>query len=90
MAEAGIVIGPHGGGMSNLVFCAPGTRVGEIFAEEYVAPWFWFLATMTGLPYHYMIGAREPRPERAERWDSGASMTVDLEKLERFLLSLTA
>lgn len=89
MTEAGIVIGPHGGGMSNLVFCAPGTKVGEIFAEEYVAPWFWFLATMTGLPYHYMIGAREPRPALAERWDSGASMKVDLDKLDRFLLSLT-
>lgn len=88
MTEAAIVLGPHGGGMSNTVFCAPGTRVAEIFAEEYVAPWFWFLAAMTGVEYHYMIGAREPRPELAERWDSGASMTVDLDKLDRFLLSL--
>ncbi len=85
MTEASIVLGPHGGGMSNTVFCAPGTQVAEIFAEEYVAPWFWFLASMTQVEYHYMIGAAQPRIERAERWDSGASMEVDLPKLERFL-----
>jgi capsular polysaccharide biosynthesis protein len=85
MTEAGVVLGPHGGGMSNTVFCAPGTRVGEIFAEEYVAPWFWFLASMTQVEYHYMIAAAKPRIERAKRWDSGAGMQVDLPKLERFL-----
>ena len=47
--------------MSNTVFCAAGTRVGEIFAEEYIAPWFWFLANITGVEHHYMIGAAEPR-----------------------------
>lgn len=85
MTEAGVVLGPHGGGMSNTVFCAPGTRVAEIFAEEYVAPWFWFLASMTGVEYHYMVAAAKPRIERAQRWDSGASMEVDLPKIERFL-----
>ncbi|MAW60767.1 MAG: hypothetical protein CMJ94_08025 [Planctomycetes bacterium] len=85
MSEAGVVLGPHGGGMSNTVFCAAGTRVAEIFSQEYVAPWFWFLANITGVDYHYMIDAAAPRPELAERWNLGASMQVDLSKLDRLL-----
>ncbi len=88
MTEARVVLGPHGGGMSNTVFCAPGTRVAEFFAEEYVAPWFWFLASMTQVEYHYMLGAAKPRIERADRWDSGASMEIDLAKLEWLLDTL--
>lgn len=90
LREARVVIGPHGGGMSNTVFCAAGTRVGEIFAEEYIAPWFWFLANITGVEHHYMIGAAEPRAELAEAWNSGASMHVDLAKLELFVDRLLA
>lgn len=88
MTEAEIVLGPHGGGMSNTVFCAPGTKVGEIFAESYVAPWFWFMANMTGVDYHYMIASERPALAAAERWDLGASMRVPLDKLERFVRSL--
>ena len=90
LREARVVIGPHGGGMSNTVFCAAGTRVGEIFAEEYIASWFWFLANITGVEHHYMIGAAEPRAELAEAWNSGASMHVDLAKLELFVDRLLA
>lgn len=36
--SAEIVIGAHGAGLTNLVFCRPGTRVIELFAPTYIEP----------------------------------------------------
>ncbi|MGL4378867.1 MAG: tetratricopeptide repeat protein, partial [Microcoleaceae cyanobacterium] len=41
MAVAEVVIAPHGAGLTNLVFCAPQTKVIEIFSPEYVANCYW-------------------------------------------------
>jgi len=38
--EAEIVSGPHGAGLSNLVFCQPGTRVLELFPGDHISPSF--------------------------------------------------
>jgi len=36
LAAAKVVVAPHGGGLTNLVFCSPGTKVIEIFSPIYV------------------------------------------------------
>lgn len=67
--EAKEVVAPHGAGLANLVFCAPGTRVVELFARDYVNPCYWRLAALGGLDYRAVVapGAGEPREERTAK-----------------------
>ena len=56
-ARADVVVGPHGGGLSNLVWCRPGTAVVELYAHDYVNPVFWGLSETLGLRHHHVVGA---------------------------------
>lgn len=48
---ARIVIGAHGAGLSNLVFCKPDTRVIEIFHPNHVETMYWGISELKGLDY---------------------------------------
>ena len=53
-AEASVVLGPHGAGLSNVAFCQPGTVVIELF-DAHIAPCFWAISAVSGLRHvvHY-------------------------------------
>jgi capsular polysaccharide biosynthesis protein len=57
-AAAEVVIGAHGGALTNTVFCSPGTKVIEIFAPNYVNPCYRKLSSQVGLEYWEFIGER--------------------------------
>jgi capsular polysaccharide biosynthesis protein len=84
-ASAEVVAAPHGSGLANLAFCAPGTRVVEMFAPGYVNPCFWSLASQAGLDYAYLVGEGKRPPDYVHPHDSGADMVVDPQALERLL-----
>ena len=75
--KAKCVIGPHGAGLANIVFCQPGTFVYEVVAGNYRNPCFNRLAQAAGL--HYLVdasgpgGVHDPSPH-AQQW----SIDVDL------------
>lgn len=50
-ANAKIVIAPHGAGLTNLIFCKPGTKVLEIF-QSHEDDTYCYLAQVLGLDYH--------------------------------------
>jgi tetratricopeptide (TPR) repeat protein len=56
LANAKIVVAPHGGGLTNLVFCQPGTKVIEIFSPNYVYPCYWLVSNLVGLEYYCAFG----------------------------------
>ncbi len=56
LANAKVVVSPHGGGLSNLVFCNKGTKVIEIFSPEYVYHCYWLVSNILGLEYYYVLG----------------------------------
>ncbi|XGV86209.1 MAG: glycosyltransferase 61 family protein [Limnothrix sp. BL-A-16] len=56
LAGAEVVVAPHGAGLTNLVFCQPGTKVLEIFPHRYRQQYYWALANQCGLIYQYLIG----------------------------------
>ena len=56
LANAQIIISPHGGGLTNLVFCQPGTKVIEIFSPNYIYSCYWLISNLVGLEYYYLLG----------------------------------
>jgi len=81
MAECEVIVAPHGGGLSNVVFCSPGTKVIEIFSPELVAGYFWKLCNRLDLSYYYMIGKGSPstvEPNYQQTWNAGADIEVDI------------
>jgi tetratricopeptide (TPR) repeat protein len=55
-AQAEMIISPHGSGLTNLVFCQPGTKVIELFSPNYVYHCYWWISNLVGLDYYYLIG----------------------------------
>lgn len=61
-SSAEMIVAAHGAGLSNLVFCQPGTQVVELFSPNYVEIHYWALSHQLGLDYYYLIGAgKQPR-----------------------------
>ena len=56
LANSKVIVAPHGAGLTNLVFCAPGTKVIEIFHREYVINYYWLLSNVCGLEHYHLIG----------------------------------
>jgi hypothetical protein len=52
---ANTVAAPHGAGLSNLVWCSPGTRVLEIFPINYINDCYARLASCLGLTYCCLV-----------------------------------
>lgn len=51
MGETEILAGPHGAGLTNMIFCRPGTHVVEIADLGFPNPNFYALASALGHPY---------------------------------------
>ena len=61
-AQAEVVVGAHSSSFSNLIFCAPGTRVLEIFPPRHIDFSWWTLASHTGLTYAAVVGRDDGGP----------------------------
>jgi hypothetical protein len=55
-AEADVIIGNHGAGLANIVFCQKGTTVIEISSPRYIFGVFHDLATRCDLEYYLIFG----------------------------------
>ncbi|PSN18516.1 hypothetical protein C7271_12105 [filamentous cyanobacterium CCP5] len=60
-AEASIVVGPHGGGLTNLIFCQPGTKVLELVPDNFAHPYFYALSHAVDLDYCYMVSKADEK-----------------------------
>jgi Glycosyltransferase 61 len=66
-AQAKLIVAPHGAGLSNIVFCAPGTKLIELFSPNYVHSCFWALSNYVDMEYYYLLGAGEHPPEYIDK-----------------------
>ena len=55
-AHAKIIVAPHGSGLTNIVFCNPGTKVIELFSPHYLRYYYWHISQLLGLEHYYLIG----------------------------------
>lgn len=63
-AQAQRVIGMHGAGLTNILWCPPGSRVLEIFPSASIATYYWVLANHVGMDYHYFVSNAPPLPQQ--------------------------
>ncbi|MBO2944058.1 glycosyltransferase family 61 protein [Paenibacillus sp. F411] len=57
--EAAFIVAPHGAGLTNTVFCRPGTRIIELFASNYTPSYYEMISAHMGLDYHRMVSEPE-------------------------------
>jgi capsular polysaccharide biosynthesis protein len=55
-SRAEAIVAPHGAGLTNLIWCAPRTKVLEIFSPLYVNLCYWAIASVTDADYYYLLG----------------------------------
>ena len=67
-ANADVVIGAHGAGLANIVFCKSKSQVVELIPSEYRNKCYWALASNVALRYAYIIG--EPTQQLLGRKES--------------------
>ncbi|CAM4295480.1 glycosyltransferase family 61 protein [Palleronia rufa] len=82
MGETAVLMAPHGAGLTNMMFCAPGTQVVEIAEPSYPNPNFYALAAAMGLGY-WKVDARfagDPDTHRLDR-----DLAVDPAAVDRVL-----
>jgi capsular polysaccharide biosynthesis protein/tetratricopeptide (TPR) repeat protein len=92
-AHAKIIIAPHGGGLTNLVFCRPGTIVLELVNPAYIRHYYWVISQPHSLQ-HYLVMSQPfvgqplrqlmyPTPLLEDLW-------IDINSLVEFLQTLRA
>ncbi|MGA2600639.1 MAG: glycosyltransferase family 61 protein [Bryobacteraceae bacterium] len=74
--SAEFVIGAHGAGLSNLLFCEPGTKVIELMPSAEFRSFFWFIAQKLELVYGLQFCV-------ANRYED--DITVDIDKLRTLI-----
>jgi capsular polysaccharide biosynthesis protein len=82
--SAEFIIGAHGAGLSNLLFCEAGTKVIELSPASEMRPFFWMISDKLDLVYGLQFC-----PTVAER-DFQSSIIVDVHKLESLLRMVDA
>ncbi len=88
LANAEFIVAPHGAGLTNLVWCNPGTKVLEIFSPNYINICFWVIANQVKLDYYYLIGEGKKHHEGYDPHLYQDNITVSIEELTQSLIMM--
>ncbi len=84
--SAEIVVGSHGAGLTNIVFCREGTVVIDLFAPTYVNPCYWVVSEACGLSYFYLVGDGARPPDGIDPDRKSDDIMVGLPALRHLLI----
>ncbi|MDX2048354.1 MAG: glycosyltransferase family 61 protein [Chitinophagaceae bacterium] len=83
--NAGCIIGPHGGGLTNIIFCRAGCSVVDIFPPGDFDTFFWSISNSNQLPYYYFFGEGEMPTEENDFSRRNADISINLEKFKALM-----
>jgi hypothetical protein len=88
MNEARFVIGEHGAGLANIVFCRPGAILLELFNPVCMQPAYWSVASVCGLGFGYLVCEHAPSRDASEpTWNT--NYAVPLDELDHAIAKMT-
>ena len=90
-ATAEAIVGAHGSGLTNLVFCSPGCSVVELFSPYYLRTDYWMISQYLQLQHYYLVGESFPfEPLRQLMYPSALTedFAVDVNELRSLLKQL--
>ncbi len=77
-SEARLVLGCHGAGLTNVVFCEPRTTIIELLPDQNMSWLYWALSDRANLDYHYILAQY-----------SGDHLRLGTERMQRLLQLVT-
>jgi capsular polysaccharide biosynthesis protein len=80
-ADVSHVVGVHGAGLANLVFCPPGTRVLELLPSDLRNPYYYSLCNSAGMPYGVVVGKSTKERRRPVDVPTQSPFTVNIDEL---------
>lgn len=83
LGAAKVIVAPHGGGLTNLVFCQPGTKILELFPPSYIPSFYWIISNLCQLEHYYLIG--EILETEREKAPVGQNLQINLTELQSLL-----
>jgi capsular polysaccharide biosynthesis protein len=87
-AQAGVIAGPHGAGLTNAMFAPASCRILELFQPTYVLPSTYKIATCVGQDYWFLVG--EAAPGGGADSANTTDIRIDPEKFEACLDAMLA
>jgi capsular polysaccharide biosynthesis protein len=88
-AEAAIVVGGSGSGLTGLAFCQPGTKVLELIPTDHVYPYYYTLCDAAGLEYGCLV-CQSVHERGQDPWGpSSYNFNVNENEFESALAQLT-
>jgi capsular polysaccharide biosynthesis protein len=82
--QAEIVVGFHGAGMTNVLFCRSGTKVVEIFNPDFIVNNYWPLCDQLGLRYFAYCEDDQAQGTQGHRFQRTATGTTDVARFSTF------
>lgn len=85
--QAKVIVSPHGAGLANLAFCAPGTRVIELFNRAYVHGCYGRVAALQALDYWPLV-PHAPEPLGQATANNRLNVVADLAQVHAAVKAL--
>ena len=90
-ASADLIVGPHGAGLSNVVFCSAGAHLVELVPGDRPFPYFYSAASAAGMSYHALLTTPLlPAGREYRQLPSDDPFHVDVDELCRVLDTIDA
>ncbi len=84
-SNAKIVMGPHGAGLTNILWCKPGTAVLEYFSNGYFPPYYYYLSHLLSLSYGCFVDKTTQALDSEAFDNKKKDIRIDIDWLENHL-----
>ena len=85
---AEVIVAAHGSGLTNTIFCSPGTKVIELMSPHYISHYYWGISQYLQLQHYFLTGeAFECYPIRQLMYQNSLTedILVNLSSLKRMV-----